>query len=80
MTADCKGSLGSVLVMAHPVEIAVQKGLIDLLPQQGIQKTRLPKIGEETIYRVAQTTEVSFQCSPMPARQRISPEEALHFS
>jgi hypothetical protein len=31
MTPDPKCSLRSVLIMTHPVEIGIQKGLIDLL-------------------------------------------------
>jgi hypothetical protein len=31
MAADLKRTLGRVLGMAHPLEIGVQKGLIDLL-------------------------------------------------
>jgi hypothetical protein len=75
-----KRSIGRVLGTAHPLEIGVQKGLIDLLRRQGIQKPRLTKIGEETIYRVAHTTEVSFPRSPVPAPQRVSLEKALNFS
>jgi hypothetical protein len=80
MTADLKRSIGRVLGMAHPWEIAAQKGLIDLLLGQGIQKPQVAKIGEETIDRVAHPTEVFFPNSPVPAPQRVSPEKALNFS
>jgi hypothetical protein len=68
-----------VLVTAHPLEIGVQKGLIDLRAPQRIQTPRLPKIMEETIYRVAHSTEVSFKGSLVRALQRVSLEEALDF-
>jgi hypothetical protein len=80
MAADFKRSLRSVLVTAHPLEIGVQKGLIDLLLRQGIQTPRPPKIVEETIYRVAHTTEVFFQRSSVPAPQSVSLEKTLNFS
>jgi hypothetical protein len=80
MAADLERSIGRVLVMAHPFEIAVQQGVIDLLLRQGIQKPRVPKVGEETIDRVAHPTEVFFPHPSVPAPQRVGPEKALHFS
>jgi hypothetical protein len=80
MAADLKRSLGSVLVMAHPLEIGVQKRLIDLLLRQRIQKPRFTKIAEETIYGGSYSTEVFSQGSPIPALQWISLEKVLNLS
>jgi len=80
MAADLKRSLGSVLLMAHPLEIGVQKGLIDLLWRQGIQKPRFTKVVEETINRGARSTKVFSQPSPVPALQRVSFEKDLNLS
>ena len=80
MAADLKRSIGSVLVMVHPLKIGIQKGLVDLLLRQGIHKPRITKVVEETIYRVTHPTHVFFWRSPVPAPQRVRPEKALNFS
>jgi len=67
MAADLKRSIGRVLIMAHPLEIGFQEGLIDLLGRQGIHKPRITKVVEETIYRVTHPTHVFFWRSPVPA-------------
>jgi len=58
--------------MAHPVEIGLQKRLIDLLSRCGIQNPRLTKIVCKTIYRVADSTDMTF---PQGAQQRICLEK-----
>jgi hypothetical protein len=41
---------------------------------------RLSKIMEETIDRIAHSTEMPSKCSPVRALQRVSLEKALDFS
>lgn len=53
MAAALKSTLSRMLVLLHPLQIGIQKGLIDRLWPQGIQKAQTTKVGEEAIQRVA---------------------------
>jgi len=75
MAAELKSIIGRMLVLVHPQQIGIQKGLIDLLWRQGIQKAQTPKVGEEAIHRVAYPPQMVFWSWPDPV-QTIRLEKA----